>query len=76
MTKVNVVYMAAFTLECNIMQKICGSYQTPPEALNVEHIQPPLQDLCARCTSLTPKERPSIHNVLMGLGNMTMPEEI
>ena len=57
--------------QMEIMHKVCGSYQTPPEPPDVQHIQPPLQDVCRNCTNLTPEERPSIHHILNSLRDIT-----
>ena len=57
--------------QMEIMHKVCGSYQSQPESPNVQHIQPPLQDLCRKCTSLIPEDRPFIHQILNSLRDIS-----
>ena len=47
-----------------IMQKVCGSYGSPPVAPSTSHLTPSQQILCGRCCQLDYKKRPDIHEVI------------
>ena len=47
-----------------IMQKVCGSYGSPPVAPSTCHLTPSQQILCIGCCQLDYKKRLNIHQVI------------
>ncbi len=47
-----------------IMQKVCGSFGTPPVSPNTSHIPSNVRKVCQECCRLQSKERPNITRVI------------
>lgn len=47
-----------------IMQRICGSFECPPQGPSVDHLPPKQQLLCSSCCQLDYKKRPNIGEVI------------
>ena len=47
-----------------IMQKVCGAYNVPPEMPSVEHLDHQLRPICKRCCQLDAAARPLAREVL------------
>ena len=52
-----------------IMQKVCGSYGSPPVSPSTSHLTPSQQTLCNGCCQLDYKKRLNIHEVIDLLNN-------
>ncbi len=52
-----------------IMQKICGSFSTPPVVPTTSHLPSHCRQVCEECCQLQPSERPNITSVLKMLDN-------
>lgn len=52
----------------NIMQKVCGSYNKPPQPPSVVHLPLDLQNICKSCCNIDSSKRPNIQDVVNILG--------
>ena len=54
----------------NIMYKVCGSYNNPPQSPSVTHLPLHCQDICKSCCYTDSTKRPRIHEVMKMLDTL------
>ena len=47
-----------------IMQRVCGSFKSPPVMPCTDHLPAQHQEICHACCQLEPKNRPTIDSVI------------
>lgn len=48
----------------NIMHKVCGSYNIPPQSPSIAHLPLHIQDICKLCCHTDSTKRPRINNLV------------
>ena len=59
----------------DIMMRVMGSYETPPQMPDTSDIKKPFDDICHKLCQLEAAKRPHSGDVLMMLKNVTLNED-